>query len=161
MRSTGGSGSKRGSSSSSILSRGLSLAGIGRMGVGERSSRGSLGACDCALLALRMAPSLAASAAGSGFLEGDLEAATRAAICSGCGDGEGTGDCPRSDMLAGESWLAFSLPTISFTDGAPCSESDSTVGRRAPALRSIELATAAAAAAESWGFTCGALRGGR
>lgn len=160
MRTPVGSGSKRGSSSRSILSTGLSLTGKGRMGVGERSSRRSVEAWDCILLTLRMAPSLAASTAGSGFLEGDLEAARRAAICSGGGDRVGTGDRPRFDMLAAESWLAFSLPTISFTERTSCSDSDPTVGRLAPALRFIELATAAAAAAESWGFTCGALRGG-
>lgn len=134
--------------------------GIGRIGVGERSSRRSGGAWDCILLALRMAPSLAASDAGSDFLEGDLEAARRAAICSGGGDREETGDRPRFEALAGESWLAFSRPTISFTERTSGSDSDSTVGRRDPALRFIELATAAAAAAESWEFTCGALRGG-
>jgi hypothetical protein len=107
-----------------------------------------------------MAPSLAASDAGSDFLEGDLEAARRAAICSEDGDREGTGDRPRFEALAGESWLAFSRPTISFTERTSGSDSDSTVGRREPALRLIELATAAAAAAESWGFTCGAVRGG-
>jgi hypothetical protein len=86
------------------------------MGVGERSSRRSVGAWDGILLALRMAPSLAASDAGSGFLEDDLDAARRAAICSGGGDRAGIGDRPRFGMLAGESWLAFNLPTNSFTE---------------------------------------------
>ena len=160
MRTTGGSGSKRRSSSQTILSTTQSLGGNGRIGVGELSSRRSVGAWDCILLALRIAPSLAASDASSGFLEGDLEAARRAAICSGGGDRVGTGDRPRFDVFAGESWLAFSLPTNSFTEWTSCSDSDPTVGRRAFALRFIELATAAAAAADSWGFTCGALRGG-
>lgn len=160
MRTTGGSGSKRGSSSKSILSTTRSLGGNGRIGVGERSSRCSVGAWDCILLALRIAPSLAASNAGSGFREGDLEAARRAAICSGGGDRVGTGDRPRFDVFAGESWLAFSLPTNSFTEWTSGSDSDSTVGRLAFALRFIELATAAAAAADRWGFTGGALRGG-
>ncbi|KAJ6103899.1 hypothetical protein N7486_004121 [Penicillium sp. IBT 16267x] len=80
MRTTLGSGSKR-----------VSLASIGRMGVGKRSSRRSIGASDWILLALRVAPGLAASDAGSGFLEEDLDAVRHAAICSGNGDEDGIG----------------------------------------------------------------------
>lgn len=65
-----------------------------------------------------MAPSLAAAAAAdvvSSFLSGDLDAARRAAICSGAGGKDNDGVRPRLDMLAGESELVFHLPILSFT----------------------------------------------
>lgn len=140
---------------------GVFLVGFGRMGVGERSSCCSAGACDCTLPALRMAPSLAASDAVCGFLSGDLDTARRAAICSGAGDKEGTGFRPRLTAPAGESELvAFSLPILSFTEPTSGPGSDSASIRRGSAWRfPLVLARAAAVAADSWGFTWGVVRG--
>lgn len=111
------------------------MVGFGRMGVGERSSCRSTGAgaCDCALPALRIALSLAASEAACGFLSGDLDAARRAAICSGPGAKEGTGLRPRLAAPAGESEVAFSLPILSFTEPTSGPGSDSASIRRSSA----------------------------
>lgn len=114
------------------------IEGVGLIGVGERSSRRSSTALDGgALLALRIAPSLAAAAAdvASCLLSGDLEAASRAAICSGADDNDddddGTGDgearpLTRGSLLVGgEREFVVNLPILSRTEptSGPGSES--------------------------------------
>jgi hypothetical protein len=99
----------------------LRLPGTGRRGVGDRSSRFSGSGLDVRiLLALRNAPSLAAEVgdAGGGALgsrAGDLDAASRAAICSGAGESDEAEVRPRV-LTGGESGLAVNLPILSLTE---------------------------------------------
>jgi hypothetical protein len=109
------------------------IGGVGRIGVGERSSRRSSAGRDggAALLALRIAPSLAAAVAedASCLLSGDRDAARRAAICSGPGDSDdGDGDVrplTRDSLVGGDREFVVNLPILSRTEptSGPGSES--------------------------------------
>lgn len=146
-----------------MLSTGLLRGGVGRIGVGERSSRRSSAGRDggAALLALRIAPSLAAAVAedASCLLSGDLEAASWAAICSGPGAGDnddGDGDArplTRDSLVDGEREFVVSLPILSRTEPTSGPRSESILERLDSAWRFQLLATAAAAAAEGGLFT--------
>lgn len=153
-----------GGPSCSILSTGLLIEGVGLNGVGERSSRRSSTALDGgALLALRIAPSLAAAAAevASCLLSGDLEAASRAAICSGADDNDddGTGDGEArpltrgSLVVGGEREFVVNLPILSRTEPTSGPGSESISERWDSRCRFQLLATAAAAAADGGLFT--------
>lgn len=141
------SGSERARSSRSKALTGFSLAvPLGRIGVGERSSRRSSGACDCILLALRAALILAAATAAVACctLEGDLSTARRAAICPT----DGGGVRPLDTALGGgRVLLPVNKPILSFTEPTSGAFSDS-ISRRSSACRFRVLATAALAAAE-------------
>jgi hypothetical protein len=104
-----------------MRSKELRLRGSGRRGVGDRSSRFSDSGLDVRiLLALRNAPSLAAEIGdpGGGTVRsrtGDLDAASRAAICSGAGESDEAEVRPRV-LIGGESGLAVNLPILSLTE---------------------------------------------
>lgn len=134
---------------------------LGRIGVGERSVRPSTGAWDCTRAALRIAPSLAASEAGAGFLSGEGDATGRAAICPGTGDRDGTDFLSRPTASAGVAEFAFSRPILSLTE--PTSGPDSGAGsiERGSAWHLVAvLASAAATAADVRGFALGVRGGG-
>jgi hypothetical protein len=141
------SGSEGTRSSRSIALTGFSLAvSLGRIGVGERSSRRSSRACDCILLALRAALILAAATAAVACctLEGDLSTARRAAICPT----DGGGVRPLDTALGGgRLLLAANKPILSLTEPTSGAFSES-ISRRRSACRFRVLATAALAAAE-------------
>lgn len=125
------------------------------MGTGEcNSCRSGIVRGDCILLALRMAPSLAALAVGSGFLVEAFPIARRAAICSGVGDPSiaGVRGFPTDLLGGGESWLLVNLPILSLTEPTSGPGSEPVPWRSISAFRFTVLATAATAAADDWVF---------